>query len=380
MAGRVVIRHIGGTRIHQTDEFAADGLQVISAGRDEVANVRFDPQREDTVSREHLRITRESPGSQNYLLSDLNSRNGTFLNRQRISQPTRIQHLDVVQLGLQGPEFRFELDPPPQGIAKPTRVMDSLDGPVLSRSMPTRQVSLVETAPSRPIGRATVERMLGDTFGKVKKESNKTLWMGVAALVLITMVGVTTFAMLRHSSTESDLKAEQQQKMLLQMSQTVRQPAPTDATVKAEIEQINSQLKKIMAQNRALQSGEDATGQKSPAQLGAPVSSDPAPAGAALGYNEVFDRASQEYKSGNATAAYQDCASLITADGSRWEAYYLAGLSLIALQQPAQAASLFQYALQYAPESARGSITQQLNMAQGAQNSQQAPQSPYAQQ
>src|ERR1700685_76938 len=79
MAGRVVIRHISGTRMHQTDEVEADTLQSISAGRDEASNVRFASQREDMVSREHLRITRESAGSQSYLLSDLNSRNGTFL-------------------------------------------------------------------------------------------------------------------------------------------------------------------------------------------------------------------------------------------------------------------------------------------------------------
>jgi hypothetical protein len=370
MAARVVIRHIGGTRMHQTDEFPADGLRGISAGRDEFASVRFDPQSEDMVSREHLRITPESPGSQNYLLSDLKSRNGTFLNRQRVSQPTRIHHLDVVQLGLQGPEFRFELDPPPQATAKPTRVMDSLDNAAHSRSQPTREVSMVETTQSRPIGRATVERMLGDTFGKVKKESNKTLWIGVAALVLITLVGVTTLVMLRRSSTESELKAEQQEKMLLQMSQDVHQPAPGDTAVKAEIEQISGQLKKIMTQNRTVQVVVDTPEKRPSASIASTVSSNSAPADVAQEYNEIFERASQEYKNGNAVAAYQDCASLITADGSRWEGYYVGGLSLVALQRPDQATSFYQSALNYAPESAKEGITRKLNEAQVAQTQQ----------
>jgi pSer/pThr/pTyr-binding forkhead associated (FHA) protein len=375
MAGRVVIRHISGTRMHQTDDFEADPLQYISAGRDETSNVRFESQREDMVSREHLRITREPAGSHNYLLSDLNSRNGTFLNRQRISQPTRIHHLDIVQLGLQGPEFRFELDPPPLSV-KPTRMMDSFD-PVPRTMLPTREVGLagastgagIVAPASRPVGRATVERMLGDTFGKVRKESNKTLWIGVAALVAIAMVGVTTFAMLSRSSRENDLKAEQQQKILLQMSQAVHQPPAGDPAVKAEIEQINGQLKKIIAQNRVQLAGASAAAQGAAVRAGVAAPNVPS-----TSYDEVFDRASQEYKSGNATAAYQDCASLIGADGSRWEGYYLAALSLNALQQPGQAANMFQYALQYAPDSARPSITQQLSQLQAPQNGQQAQQ------
>jgi hypothetical protein len=375
MAGRVVIRHISGTRMHQTDEFEADPLQSISAGRDETSNVRFDSQREDMVSREHLRITREPAGSHNYLLSDLNSRNGTFLNRQRISQPTRINHLDIVQLGLQGPEFRFELDPPPAQTAKPTRMMDSFD-PIQRSMLPTREIGLAGAPAgagivpaSRPIGRATVERMLGDTFGKVKKESNKTLWIGVAALVAIAMVGVTTFAMLSRSSRDSDLKAAQQQKILLQMSQAVHQHPAGDPAVKAEIEQINGQLKKIIAQNKVQLAGAGTAAQGAAVQAGTAV-----PNATSTSYDEVFDRASQEYKSGNATAAYQDCASLIGADGSRWEGYYLAALSLNALQQPGQAANMFQYALQYAPDSAQPSITQQLGQLQATQSAQQAQQ------
>jgi pSer/pThr/pTyr-binding forkhead associated (FHA) protein len=366
MAGRVVIRHIGGTRMHQTDEFPVDGLRGISAGRDELANVRFDPQREDMVSREHLRITPDSPGSQNYLLSDLNSRNGTFLNRQRISQPTRIHHLDVVQLGLQGPEFRFELDPPPLAASKPTRVVDSFENVALSRSLPTREVSLAGTAQSRPIGRATVERMLGDTFGKVKKESSKSLWIGAAALVLITLVGITTFAMLRHARDENAITAAQQQKLLLQMSQAVHQPVPGDPQVKAEIEKISGELKTIMAQNRAPQSAPSAS-------AGTGVSSDPAAGNTAATYNELYIQASNEYRNGDAAAAYRDCSQMINTDPSRWEGYFVAGLSAVALQRPDIAASLYQSALQYAPASARASITQKLNEAQVAQNTQQAP-------
>jgi serine protease Do len=198
MTQRIIIRHISGTRLHQTDEFQTDGMRAITAGRSDSANIQLDSQREDMVSREHLRITPQTPGSDIFLLTDLNSRNGTFLNRLRISQSSSIRHNDVVQLGPDGPEFRFELDPPPMSAVKPTRFVDGAQQAALSRMTPTREVALGGPQ-ARPIGRATVERMLGDTFGKVKKESNKTLWIGIAALVLIIVVGATTLMALRSS-------------------------------------------------------------------------------------------------------------------------------------------------------------------------------------
>ena len=353
MTRRIVIRHTGGTRMYQTDEFSTDGLRGITAGRDETANVRFDPQREDVVSREHLRITPASPGSDSYLICDLNSRNGTFLNRQRITQPTPIHHNDVVQLGLQGPEFRFELDPPPPSAVRPTRLDTS------ERACATREISTAGIAQSRPIGRATVERMLGDTFGKVKKESNKTLWIGVAAIALIAIVGITTFVMLRRSGSDSDRKAEEQRRLLLQMSEIVQRAPSSDPALKTQIDQISGELKKVMAQNEALQ-------HKGAASVRNTASGNATPGGDSSSYDELYNRAAQELSGGDPMAAYRDCQSLISLDANRWEGYFVAGVSLVNLQHPSDAVGFYQYALQLAPADAQASISQKLSEAQSA--------------
>jgi FHA domain-containing protein len=362
MAQRIIIRHTSGTKTHQIDEFQAGSFHEIIAGRDENAAVRFDPDREDLVSRQHLKITADpsSPGS--FLVSDLQSRNGTFLNRQRLSQPTRIHHFDVVQLGPGGPEFRFELDPAPPSAARATRVVTPSEAGALAR--PTRESSLpafAASATSRPIGRATVERMLDDNFGKVKKESGKTLWVGVAAIVMIVFVGLGAYLYLRNSASESAKRSEDQQALLLQMAQVVRQQPSDDAAVRAQIDKLNGDLKKIMAQNQALKQNGAASSPN-----GGPVSSaaKKAKEDSDSEYNAGLKRASQLSQNGDYAAAYKESVRIIGLDGSRWEGYFIAGSSLTALNQPG-AQPLFQYALAQAPEADKARIAQRISQLQG---------------
>src|SRR5580704_15880812 len=149
---RILIRHLSGARAGQMDEFPAAATSEILVGRDPDAGVCFDPSREDLVSRQHVKIVRDPESPNDFAVVDLQSRNGTFLNRQRVYSTARLTHNDVIQLGPAGPEFRFEFDPPPVITRPLDRTANSL---ILS---PARE----DNAP-RPIGRATVERMLGDT-------------------------------------------------------------------------------------------------------------------------------------------------------------------------------------------------------------------------
>ena len=62
-------------------------------GRSQRAELSFE---DDGVSRTHARIRRE--GSE-YIVEDLGSRNGTFVNGLRVKGPTRVQDGDKLQLG-----------------------------------------------------------------------------------------------------------------------------------------------------------------------------------------------------------------------------------------------------------------------------------------
>lgn len=133
---RVVIKHLSGSKANQEVSFPLDQVQEISLGRDAASTVAYDMERDDAVSRNHARITRDPAQNTVFILTDLGSRNGVFVNQSRIAGSTALHHGDVVQLGAGGPEFSFQMDPPPALTPKATRQID------LKQGTPTREISL----------------------------------------------------------------------------------------------------------------------------------------------------------------------------------------------------------------------------------------------
>ncbi|MFK9892522.1 FHA domain-containing protein, partial [Escherichia coli] len=83
-------------------------FRSISFGRDPACEVAFDPDRDDLVSRLHSKISIEAGNPPSFVISDFSSRNGTFVNRQRISGAVKLGVGDVIQLGPGGPEIEFD--------------------------------------------------------------------------------------------------------------------------------------------------------------------------------------------------------------------------------------------------------------------------------
>jgi S1-C subfamily serine protease len=202
----IIIRHVSGTKANQVEELPLQGFREVLIGREANANVRFDADREDLVSRNHARIVRDPADPNGFLLMDLDSRNGTFINRQRIYGASRLQHGDRVQLGPSGPEFTFELDPPPA--VRATRLADSAAipptreaGVPIATGGPAMPPGMVETGQGttpRPVGRATVERMLGEVSSQMKGESRKTMWAAVIGILVVLAAGTGYFLWQRH--------------------------------------------------------------------------------------------------------------------------------------------------------------------------------------
>ena len=153
---RILIKHQTGSKANQTEAFSLADFKDITFGRDSSVEVKYDPDRDDLVSRQHARITRDADNPGQFTLVDLNSRNGTFVNKSRISSPYRLHHGDRVQFGPGGPEFVFELDPPPANSAKPTRMVSDTGGGQATREIPpeTRERKTGDSEPRQP-GRVT---------------------------------------------------------------------------------------------------------------------------------------------------------------------------------------------------------------------------------
>jgi hypothetical protein len=111
MDPRIVLKHSKSSKAGQIEEFAIRSGGEITAGRDPSVDVKYDSNRDDLVSRRHLKVTVKSTNPPEFLITDLGSRNGTFVNKQRVSGSMPLRPGDVVQMGAGGPEFEFDLNP-----------------------------------------------------------------------------------------------------------------------------------------------------------------------------------------------------------------------------------------------------------------------------
>ncbi|MEO8448559.1 MAG: FHA domain-containing protein [Gemmatimonadota bacterium] len=107
---RIVLRHISGSRATEVDVIPLGAHQELILGRAPSAAVRFDPQLDRAVGRHHARITRSAANDGEFVLTDLTSRNGTFLNGQRVEMAAPVRAGDLVQLGEGGPVLEFQVD------------------------------------------------------------------------------------------------------------------------------------------------------------------------------------------------------------------------------------------------------------------------------
>jgi serine protease Do len=196
MDTKIVIRFRSGSRKEQTVEFPTPLAGAIRFGREAGCEVAFDPDREDVVSRQHARLEADAADAAAFKLTDLDSRNGTFVNRQRIAGTVILRPGDIVQLGAGGPELEFDLSPRPV-VAKPTRLAEP---PAPSTRDMTPAPAAAPVAAAVPaakvaVGKETIERMIQHSETKVRR----TQYLAAAVVLLVLAACVFGFYRLRNS-------------------------------------------------------------------------------------------------------------------------------------------------------------------------------------
>ena len=78
----------------------------IGCGRHPLSDLRFDPDKDLDVSTKHAAVLRSG---ERYVLRDLGSRNGTFVNGRRVESDYELADGDVVQFGVHGPEVEVRV-------------------------------------------------------------------------------------------------------------------------------------------------------------------------------------------------------------------------------------------------------------------------------
>ncbi|GAB4013642.1 FHA domain-containing protein [Spirosoma sp. KCTC 42546] len=186
LVNRYVIRHLTGSKANQVEEFDYKKYNELSFGRATTNVIRFDPERDSAVSRDHGKIVRDPGNELSFSVVDNNSRNGIFVNKSRISNSAPIQPGDEIQLGQGGPVFQFDLNPRPAELMMSTRVVD------IPSFKPTTEMSLAEThsgsnesdiaVPHKVgLGKQTVERMMMTE----RRKTNKGVLLSVAGLLVV---------------------------------------------------------------------------------------------------------------------------------------------------------------------------------------------------
>lgn len=183
---RYVIRHISGTKANQVEEFDFTKPEL-TIGRTTGSDIQFDPEQEIIVSREHGKIVKLSEEPLKFEIRDNNSRNGIFVNKNRVKGSVALQVGDEVQLGLNGPVFSFDVNPRPQDLMAATRMVE------IPTSIKATTESALEPLPAAEVakvglGKQTVERML---VAERKKSSGK---MAAVLIGLLVVLGALAYA------------------------------------------------------------------------------------------------------------------------------------------------------------------------------------------
>ncbi len=184
MESQILIKHTAKSKAGQAETFASESRRELTIGRDPGCDVKFDPN-DDLVSRRHAKITRVSDTPE-YTIADLGSRNGTLVNKKRIFEPVRLNCGDTVQLGPDGPQFEFDLEPRPAGMIKPTRLAETMIAPVTTMAATREASPATATASSAApvataVGKATLARAISDA----QTQNRKTTYLMVAGLLVV---------------------------------------------------------------------------------------------------------------------------------------------------------------------------------------------------
>lgn len=107
---RIIFRHITGSRATEVDVIPLGAHRELILGRAISAAVRFDPSADSSVGRYHARIAPSQEDPPHFVLADLRSRNGTFVNGARVEHPVVLRPGDIVRLGANGPEVEVQME------------------------------------------------------------------------------------------------------------------------------------------------------------------------------------------------------------------------------------------------------------------------------
>ncbi len=150
---RIVLKHLSGSKTGQVEEFPLSQYNEVTIGRDPASNLVSFAETDAMVGRQHLKLTRSAANPPQIFVTDLNSRNGTFVNGHRVTGTVALRAGDVLQCGNGGPELQFNYYPETEPLrydAAPAATVPLGVAPPPSGAPPPRVVPPPNIAPPQP--------------------------------------------------------------------------------------------------------------------------------------------------------------------------------------------------------------------------------------
>lgn len=263
------VRPYGVTLIAATTgrRFEAHGTRI-RLGRGKECEVRPVAEDEHTVSRVHAELTVGPSGALS--LRDVGSKNGTFLNGERIDRATPVRLGDRILLGSGGPQLIVE------GMG--TGPMKAAARPAAAGMGPDTVIGLINTALSqareeRKRGGRGSTAFLKAVAEEVGKDSRRRLrWLAGIGVVLLALLGGAVYGVywllarqvqqteLERRSAADSARAEAE-RLHQELAEARRQAAPA-ATVDSLRAQLESAQARTTELSEALRRAQSALGQQ----------------------------------------------------------------------------------------------------------------------
>ena len=187
-------RFLSGARVGQVETFTK---AYIGLGRHPLSDVRFDAERDLDVSSRHAAMMRKPEG---YVLQDLGSRNGTYVNGTRITGDTLLKDGDVIGFGVKGPALEFHVLEA-QGEPLAPTAAELAAG---RASAPKAQVAAISAPPPRRT--STAVRIAQEVARQTKQLRNTTK---VLFGILLVAFGAFVWIQVRAARSQSEVAALQ---------------------------------------------------------------------------------------------------------------------------------------------------------------------------
>ena len=157
MEPEIIVTHIANSSLAGQEQRFPKPL--VTVGRDSNTDIDFDPDEDLVVSHHHAELYVEDD---RLLIRDMGSRNGTYVNQRRITDPVELQPEDAIHFGFGGPLAKAQLARPEElASAKHTLLAAVFPGlkpkplaampqqkPAADRPLPIRAAPAMENAPA----------------------------------------------------------------------------------------------------------------------------------------------------------------------------------------------------------------------------------------